>query len=645
MNINGAYGFTLADGATLTVSGIYKTGGNAAVIGGGAALQALANGELLIRSEKANDVLTINTPIVANGMNQLTLDGPGTLILGAANTFTGNATANSGTLQLGNALALQNNTVSAALTFSPAIGTFIIGGLNAQRFLLLKDTSGNPITLQVGNNGATTTGGGFAGSGALVKIGNGAFNLSSSTFTGGTTINSGTLGIFFEDSLGGIPQSPTTNITFAGNSTLQFLNTIVSLNSNRLIAINPGVTAKIDTPDSGNLGIFIGGVISGAGALTKTGAATLTFSGANTYTGDTTLGGGALILANANALQNSTVHLGPLSFNPSIGSFTLGGLSGAGSLALTDNSGAPVALRVGNNGSSTTFSGVMSGPGSLVKIGAATLTLSGTNTYTGNTIVNAGALDVTGSLAKNDSSAVFISAGPDFGVASLVRRVQSGRSYSGFGATSSGLGMGISADLRGGRSSRASAFDLAMQWRFHDAATDGPGLISDVLSLTGMSSFSGGHVQTDPFPLQMNYNAATLGPRESMLAASGLIDLAWLNSSLNQPNGLWQNATMGNFGTGLQGDVFQNVQSSWDAFASAHSITDANVGDFLGSFGVDVAHHQVWAVVNHNSQFSVVPEPSALVLLLIGGLALSGSAVGRRRRVHGIPWFRRKGSL
>jgi hypothetical protein len=56
--------------------------------------------------------------------------------------------------------------------------------------------------------------------------------------------------------------------------------------------------------------------------------------------------------------------------------------------------------------------------------------------------------------------------------------------------------------------------------------------------------------------------------------------------------------------TGMSAATGTHVQSSWDAFAAANGVTDANVGNFLGSYGVDVAHHQVWAEVNHNSQFA-----------------------------------------
>ena len=57
---------------------------------------------------------------------------------------------------------------------------------------------------------------------------------------------------------------------------------------------------------------------------------------------------------------------------------------------------------------STTFSGsIVDGGigggtgGSIVKMGAGTTTLSGTNTYTGTTAVNGGTLLITGSVASN----------------------------------------------------------------------------------------------------------------------------------------------------------------------------------------------------------------------------------------------------
>ena len=65
----------------------------------------------------------------------------------------------------------------------------------------------------------------------------------------------------------------------------------------------------------------------------------------------------------------------------------VGSLAGAGNVALTTGN-----LITGIDNSSTNFSGVISGIGSLTKFGSGVQTLTGTNTYTGDTTVNGGTL-------------------------------------------------------------------------------------------------------------------------------------------------------------------------------------------------------------------------------------------------------------
>ncbi len=145
----------------------------------------------------------------------------------------------------------------------------------------------------------------------------------------------------------------------------------------------------------------ISGAVSDGGlgaSLTKSGAGTLVLANTNSYSGMTTVTGGMLLLGSPAAVQNSTVDLAvgySLAFGSSIGTFTFGGLSDEGNLDLTDANGAGVALRVGNNGQSTIYSGNLSGTGaSLTKIGGGTLVLTGSNSYDSGTNANAGAVSV-----------------------------------------------------------------------------------------------------------------------------------------------------------------------------------------------------------------------------------------------------------
>ena len=188
--------------------------------------------------------------------------------------------------------------------------------------------------------------------------------------------------------------------------------------------------------------LFIDGLVTGTGNLTvqdkgdftgnawNTSCAVFTSQGTaaqNTYSGTVTVnpltvsgsGGSYLYLVGTNVMANATINLtgNNLTGSSRMGTATLlfgdgnvdgpgyntiGGLSGSGSFVLANtilftggagySNGLPVALTVGYNNSSSTYSGVMSGAGSLNKAGSGTLTLSSANTYTGNTTVSAGTL-------------------------------------------------------------------------------------------------------------------------------------------------------------------------------------------------------------------------------------------------------------
>jgi hypothetical protein len=129
---------------------------------------------------------------------------------------------------------------------------------------------------------------------------------------------------------------------------------------------------------------------------------------------------------------------------------------------------------------------------------------------------------------------------------------------------------------------------------------------------------------------------------EADQAALGTIHLVWLD-----PNGLgpgvaqWENAVLGNSMLGsLAVPHYMNdfdgvggfAAGSWDNFALQLGVTSANLSNFRGSWGVDIENNHVWAVLDHNSQFAVIPEPSSYLLALIGVAVLTRCAIRRRRR-------------
>ena len=178
--------------------------------------------------------------------------------------------------------------------------------------------------------------------------------------------------------------------------------------------------------------LVYGGAISGTGSLTQAGPGTLILTGNNTYTGGTTVSGGTLQFGNGGTtggIAGNIVNNSALVFNLS-GELTYAGvISGTGSFvkagdgtliitkAQTYTGTTTIAggtLQIGNGGASgkiagdiidngvlafdrthiLTYSGAISGTGALVQKGIGTLKLTGENTFTGGTTIDAGVLQI-----------------------------------------------------------------------------------------------------------------------------------------------------------------------------------------------------------------------------------------------------------
>ncbi len=226
--------------------------------------------------------------------------------------------------------------------------------------------------------------GGIGGPVSLTVTNTGSLFLgTSNNYSGGTLIGSGTLAFTNDSALG----TNTMAVTLAGG-TLEFAGNMTSsrtltVTANSTLSVPAGATAQFS------------GSVGGSSGVTKSGDGILSLNSANVISATATVSAGTVELSNANAITNGSVALSidnGLTFNTGIGTFNVGGLSGANALALADTGASPVTLAVGANNSSSTYTGTISGSGTLAKIGTGTLSLNSANSYTGGTTVSGGVL-------------------------------------------------------------------------------------------------------------------------------------------------------------------------------------------------------------------------------------------------------------
>lgn len=314
--------------------------------------------------------------------------GTQTVTITTPQTYTGGTLVNQGTMNLGVANALfsgGNLTLTSTGIFNVNGFTQTIGQLTAPTGSQVQLGSG---TLTVTPSASSTVGSVMSGTGGSVIWNGGVATVTTltgaSTYTGGTTISSGTVRLGVANALlsGG-------DVTLAAAGTLNlnnFSQTIGQLTAPAgSLQLGSGVLTVQPTASS-TLGVSI----SGTGSVVwNGGAATVTTLGVvQGYTGGTTINSGTLQLGAAGGLApSSNLTLGAAGiFDLNGVSQTVGNLTGAAGSQIQLGAGT---LTVAPT-SSSTFAGGISGAGSLSVAGSSPLYLSGANTLAGTTTITSG---------------------------------------------------------------------------------------------------------------------------------------------------------------------------------------------------------------------------------------------------------------
>ena len=430
-NLEGANDVTIASGGLVVFTGTNTYSGNTTIAGGSLNIAAnsqlgsgggpvtMSGGGVLVgagnitstrsvtlgiggggfASAAANQILTWNGDI--SGSGGLIKSGSGTLVLGGNNTYSS-----------GTAITGGNVIISADVQFGTAGTPVTLDGGTLQ--ISSNITTTRPFTINSGGGTINTPGsfitptyrldlnGNITGVGTLTKIGNGTLALGgdNSNFVGDTYVKEGTLVLTANNSL-----SPYTRLQVDPSATFNangFTQTFADLSGSG--ALNVGAGGLSFKPSGVST---YSGQMQGSGGFTMSGDGTLTLNGTNSYSGATNIQSGMVKLGGAGALPaNTPLQLSAgamldLNGNP----VTVGQLDGAGSVALGG-----AALTINQTGN-TTFTGVMQGTGGFTKQGAGVLVLGGNNTFTGNTTIEAGTVQLGATGALPDGTPLHLSAG------------------------------------------------------------------------------------------------------------------------------------------------------------------------------------------------------------------------------------------
>ncbi len=385
-------------------------------------------------SGTANTFLTYHSTTGLRPLNQ-TDEFTSNAYTSGHNTRITSATAATATAAINSLLVTSNAASAVSITNSSTLTVTSGAVLFTNNGATVTGTAGNILGFggaqaQIStNSGVTATiSAQISGSGGLNKSGAGTLILSgANSLSGGVSLAAGTLQLGgtgalnstagSENAVSFVANSPGT-LALAGNSvTIANLSTNTTTPGTNFVQNANGSAVGDATLTVGNStnasGTYANTIRDGTGggtlALTKAGAGTLTLTGTNTYTGGTRIDIGTLTLGHA---TNTLADTGAVNVNG--GALALGANSDTvGAVTLTSGSitGSTGVLTGSSYGvQSGSISAKLGGLGILTKSTGGIVTLTGANTYTGATNVDAGTLVVNGNISTSSLTTVAIGA-------------------------------------------------------------------------------------------------------------------------------------------------------------------------------------------------------------------------------------------